>query len=86
MMYDGLQSKHAVRTSARVTSIQCTDDHATVVASDGSIVTADLVVGTDGVRSCVRKFIALASQPEQVGQPADGKWRELCLVIITYHS
>jgi 2-polyprenyl-6-methoxyphenol hydroxylase-like FAD-dependent oxidoreductase len=85
-MYDRLQSKHAIRTSARVTSIQSTDDHVTVVATDGSTVTADLVVGADGVRSCVRKFINLTSQPEQVRQKADGKWRELSLVIIPYHS
>ena len=86
MMYERLQFKHAIRTSARVTSIQCTEDHVTVVATDGSTITADLVVGTDGVRSCVRKFIDLASQPEQVRQKADGQSSELSLVIITYHS
>jgi 2-polyprenyl-6-methoxyphenol hydroxylase-like FAD-dependent oxidoreductase len=85
-MYEGLKSSHAIRTSARVTSIRCTDDHVTVVASDGSSVTAGVVVGTDGVRSCVRKFIDLASQPEQVGQKADGKWRGRSLFIIPCHS
>jgi 2-polyprenyl-6-methoxyphenol hydroxylase-like FAD-dependent oxidoreductase len=84
-MYEGLKSNHAIRTSARVTSIQCTDDHVTVVASDGSSVTAGLVVGTDGVRSCVRKFID-SSQAEQVGQKAAGKWRERLPFIIPCHS
>ena len=75
MMYERLQSKHVIRTSTRVASIQCTDDHATIVATDGSTVTADLVVGTDGVRSCVRKFIDLTSQPKEAGQEVDSECR-----------
>ncbi|EMR83134.1 putative fad binding domain protein [Botrytis cinerea BcDW1] len=43
-----------VRTSARVASIEESDDYVTVTTIDGLSLTADIVVGADGVRSTVR--------------------------------
>ncbi|KAI1126484.1 FAD-dependent monooxygenase [Nemania abortiva] len=52
-----IQRLDCIKTSARVTSIEETDNHVVVTTSDGFSVTADIVVGADGVRSAVRKHI-----------------------------
>ncbi|KAI0115704.1 FAD-dependent monooxygenase [Nemania sp. FL0031] len=52
-----IQHKDCIKTSARVVSIEETDNHVVVTTSDGFSVTADIVVGADGVRSAVRKHI-----------------------------
>jgi 2-polyprenyl-6-methoxyphenol hydroxylase-like FAD-dependent oxidoreductase len=57
-----IMSKHivntdAIRTSAQVVSLQETSDYVTLTASDGSEVDVGLVIGADGVRSCVRDAI-----------------------------
>ncbi|KAF2650610.1 FAD/NAD(P)-binding domain-containing protein [Lophiostoma macrostomum CBS 122681] len=51
-----------IKTSARVKEILEDESGVTLMTKDGFTVTADLVVGADGVRSCVRNFIDL-SQP-----------------------
>ncbi|KAJ8115387.1 hypothetical protein ONZ43_g4676 [Nemania bipapillata] len=52
-----IQRLDCIKTSARVTSIEETDGYVVVTTSDGFSVTADIVVGADGVRSAVRKHI-----------------------------
>ncbi|CCD33699.1 hypothetical protein BofuT4_P066580.1 [Botrytis cinerea T4] len=49
-----IQHTECVRTSARVASIEESDDYVTVTTIDGLSLTADIVVGADGVRSTVR--------------------------------
>ncbi|KAB5575396.1 hypothetical protein GE09DRAFT_1091857 [Coniochaeta sp. 2T2.1] len=57
IMGNRITDKNAIRTSARVVSLQETSDGVTVTASDGSSFDAALVIGADGVRSCVRDAI-----------------------------
>lgn len=52
-----IQRTECVRTSARVASIEESEDHVTVTTTDGLSLTADIVVGADGVRSAVRTHI-----------------------------
>ncbi|KAI0004383.1 FAD-dependent monooxygenase [Xylariaceae sp. FL0662B] len=52
-----LQRKGLIRLNSRIASIQENDDYVTVATTDGFSVTAEMVVGADGVRSCVRNFI-----------------------------
>lgn len=52
-----IQRKECIVTSARVTSIEETDDHIIVTTASGLSVTADMVVGADGVHSAVRSHI-----------------------------
>lgn len=46
-----------VKTLCRVTSLHETRDGVTIITDDGLSATADLVIGADGVRSCVRTLI-----------------------------
>ncbi|THY13930.1 hypothetical protein D6D00_09988 [Aureobasidium pullulans] len=64
-MYDHLKAKDCVRTSARITLIENQDDHVMLQASDGSSITSDVVIGADGVRSCVRAHIDQSGDPKQ---------------------
>lgn len=57
IMAKSLNSYETVRTGTRVTSLEETDENVAIKLSDGSHVTADLVIGADGVRSCVREAI-----------------------------
>lgn len=57
IMSGRLQGKGLIRTSSRVVSLQEEEDHVTITTIDGFSVTADLVVGADGIRSSVRDFI-----------------------------
>lgn len=52
-----IQRLDCIKTSAYVASIEETDDYVVVRTSDGLSVTADIVVGADGVRSAVRRHI-----------------------------
>ncbi|RBQ73525.1 hypothetical protein FVER14953_20452 [Fusarium verticillioides] len=52
-----IQRTECVRTSARVASIEESENHVTVRTTDGLSLTADIVVGADGVRSAVRTHI-----------------------------
>ncbi len=55
-----------VKTSARVASIEETDDHVVVTTSDGFSVTGDIVVGAEGIHSIVRKHIDSSLSGERV--------------------
>lgn len=57
IMTGQLEGKGLVKTSCRVNSIKEEAEYATVETDDGFSLTADVVVGVDGVRSCVRRFI-----------------------------
>ncbi|CAJ0552559.1 Ff.00g006370.m01.CDS01 [Fusarium sp. VM40] len=57
MMAGHLKNKDAIKTSARIVSLVEAKDKITVVTDEGFTVTADLVIGADGVRSVVRKHI-----------------------------
>ncbi|KAK8058411.1 hypothetical protein PG994_008859 [Apiospora phragmitis] len=46
-----------IRLSCRVSTFQEDEDKVTVTTADGDVITADLLVGADGVRSSVRTFI-----------------------------
>lgn len=77
-----IQHTECVRTSARVASIEESDDYVTVTTIDGLSLTADIVVGADGVRSTVRIQID-SNLPEAL--TADDC--ELCvkLIIVNFH-
>ena len=45
-------------TSKRVISVTGEHDHATVICEDGSTYQADVVIGADGIKSNVRKYIS----------------------------
>lgn len=51
------KAKGLVKTSSRVTSLQEEHDRVTITTNEGLSVTADLVIGADGVRSCVRNLL-----------------------------
>ncbi|KAB8237686.1 FAD/NAD(P)-binding domain-containing protein [Aspergillus alliaceus] len=70
IMVRRIQRTECVRTSARVTSIEETDNHVVVTTSSGLSVTADMVVGADGVRSAVRDHID-SSLPQKKIRSAD---------------
>ncbi|KAF4335193.1 FAD-dependent monooxygenase [Fusarium beomiforme] len=65
IMVRHIRRTECVRTSARVASIEETDDHVTVTTTDGLSLTADIVIGADGVRSAVRSHID-TSLPEKL--------------------
>lgn len=56
-----LKSHASVRTGTRVLSLEETSQNVVVELSDGSYITAGLVIGADGVRSCVREAIDRAT-------------------------
>ncbi|KAL2863145.1 FAD-dependent oxidoreductase [Aspergillus lucknowensis] len=60
-----------VRTNSRVVSLDETDEYVAIKLSDGSRATADLVIGADGVRSCVRDAIDRAHPGPDVPAHAD---------------
>jgi FAD dependent monooxygenase len=76
-----IQRTECVKTSARVASIEESDDHVTVTTTDGLSLTADIVVGADGVRSAVRTHID-SKLPE--GLTADDC--EFCVELIPVNS
>lgn len=57
IMASRLENKGVIRLSSRVTSVHEQENQVTVTSEDGFQVTADLVIGADGVHSCVRHFI-----------------------------
>ncbi|GES66775.1 bikaverin cluster-monooxygenase [Aspergillus terreus] len=57
IMANSLKSHETVRTGTRVLSLEETDDNVAISLSNGSHITADLVIGADGVRSSVREAI-----------------------------
>ncbi|PYI00408.1 FAD/NAD(P)-binding domain-containing protein [Aspergillus sclerotiicarbonarius CBS 121057] len=52
-----LKGLGSIQTSTYVESIEETEEHATVLTSTGLSITADVVIGADGVRSRVRNYI-----------------------------
>lgn len=52
-----------------MTYVGCTQDETGVIASfaDGTVVRGDLLVGADGLHSCVRSHIAMATKPRYAG-------------------
>ena len=50
-------SKDLIKLSCRISSLREDEKQVTITTTDGHVVTADLVVGADGVRSSVRMFI-----------------------------
>ncbi|KAK8105016.1 FAD-dependent monooxygenase [Apiospora kogelbergensis] len=56
--------KDLIKLSCRISSLREDEKQVTITTTDGHVVTADLVVGADGVRSSVRRFID--------SQPVDG--------------
>ncbi|KAM0545989.1 hypothetical protein ACHAPJ_011101 [Fusarium lateritium] len=58
IMASHLENKAAVKTSSRIASLVEDKDKITVLTEDCFTVTADLVVGSDGVRSVVRRHIS----------------------------
>ncbi|OAA50981.1 FAD-dependent monooxygenase [Beauveria brongniartii RCEF 3172] len=61
IMADGLEDKFSTRTSIRVLSLEESSEHVTIALSNGQSMSADLVIGADGVHSCVRDAIQLQS-------------------------
>ncbi|OOQ88357.1 3-hydroxybenzoate 6-hydroxylase 1 [Penicillium brasilianum] len=60
IMADELQDKTAAKTSLRVVSANESSDGVELALSDGHSITADLVIGADGVRSCIREAIDMS--------------------------
>ncbi|MCL6732277.1 FAD-dependent monooxygenase [Streptomyces neyagawaensis] len=61
-----------VRLGTTVSDITDLGDAVTATLSDGSTVTADLLVGADGIRSQVRSMLGIETVPQPVGM---GIWR-----------
>ena len=61
-MAKSLTSQETVKTGTRVISLEETNENVIIKLSNGSHVTASLVIGADGVRSCVREVIDRAHQ------------------------
>ncbi|MBP6994640.1 MAG: FAD-dependent monooxygenase [Phycicoccus sp.] len=61
-----------VRLGAKVTEVEQTAEGVTITMADGSTLSADLLVGADGIRSDVRRLIGIDTMPEPVGM---GIWR-----------
>jgi FAD dependent monooxygenase len=53
----GAKDGNLTKLSCRVSTFKEDNDKVTVTTADGTVITADLLVGADGVRSSVRKFI-----------------------------
>lgn len=70
MMASHLKNKDAIKTSARIVSLVEAKDKITVVTDEGFTVTADLVIGADGVRSVVRKHIGSWGPDDCKSKPA----------------
>jgi FAD dependent monooxygenase len=92
IMVRRLQRVECVRTSARVASIEETDGHVLVTTHDGLSVTADMVVGADGVRSVVRQYIDASSPEDRLhSESGEGEFCDLwshtdCLLHSTISS
>ncbi|RYP27844.1 hypothetical protein DL767_007492 [Monosporascus sp. MG133] len=71
IMVRRIQRMECVRTLARVASIEETDDHVVVTTSSGLSVTADMVVGADGVRSAVRNYIDSSLSEKKISSADD---------------
>ncbi|KAM5343385.1 hypothetical protein ACJ41O_011922 [Fusarium nematophilum] len=54
IMSGHLEGKGLIKTSARISSVEEDEEKSSVTTEDGFSVTADLVIGADGVRSVVR--------------------------------
>jgi salicylate hydroxylase len=67
----GLKS-NVIRLNSRVIGFEETEDRVQVKLSDGSRVSADILIGADGVKSAVRAQIAGAGQASYTG---DAAWR-----------
>ena len=63
-----------VRTGASLGAVSQDESGATLLLEDGAVVTADAVVGADGLRSSVRTALFGPSRPRFTGQAA---WRAL---------
>jgi 2-polyprenyl-6-methoxyphenol hydroxylase-like FAD-dependent oxidoreductase len=61
ILYGAIQNKEPVMTSTRLGNIEESEHHSKLVSIDGRWVTADVVVGADGVHSptrrCVEQFV-----------------------------
>lgn len=66
----GVLPEGMLRLSSKATGIEDHGDGATVTFADGSTVTADLVVGADGIRSVVRERLFSSQQPVFAGEHA----------------
>ncbi|KAJ5618644.1 monooxygenase [Penicillium herquei] len=67
VMYNHLSDKSKVLTGKRVKSIENTEDGAVVTTADGSVFFGDMVIGTDGAHSGVRKAIVRHAQERGLG-------------------
>ena len=76
VLLDGVKAAGGieVRTGASVGAVSQDGAGATLLLEDGALVTADAVVGADGLRSAVRAALFGAGQPRYSGQAA---WRAL---------
>lgn len=68
-----MQRTECVKTSAKVAFIEETDEHVVITTLTGHTVTADMVIGADGVRSAVRNYIDSFS-PRTKANPGDCKY------------
>ncbi|RMJ29052.1 hypothetical protein PHISP_00132 [Aspergillus sp. HF37] len=59
ILYGAIQNKDPVMTSTRLSNIEESEQHSKIVSIDGRWVTADIVVGADGVHSPVRRCVEL---------------------------
>ncbi|KAJ5715439.1 uncharacterized protein N7483_012620 [Penicillium malachiteum] len=67
VMYNHLSDKSKVLTGKRIKSVENSEDGAVVTTTDGSVFFGDMVIGTDGVHSSVRKAIVRQAKERGLG-------------------
>lgn len=67
-IFDNLRDKSKVRKSCGAVKIECGAYGVTVETTDGSVFHGDIVVGADGIHSCVKQEMQRLAAEETPGR------------------
>jgi 2-polyprenyl-6-methoxyphenol hydroxylase-like FAD-dependent oxidoreductase len=70
-MYDCINDKSKLLTNKRVESVRQLDNCIEVITADGSVYHGDILIGTDGVHSQVRKEMVRHATEQGLAQDYD---------------